>query len=95
MFARLMGLKTISPGELHRLVQIPGHVTVIDVRRLQQCSCHVGGNQRLARREAAHRIWRVILGRVRASLISLLVLVLHTGPALAQWSGSSCGPEHC
>jgi rhodanese-related sulfurtransferase len=31
MFARLMGLKTISPGDLHRLVQGPGHVSVIDV----------------------------------------------------------------
>jgi len=31
MFARLMGLKTISPDGLHRLVQSPEHVAVIDV----------------------------------------------------------------
>ena len=31
MFARLMGLKTISPDGLHRLVQDPESVTVIDV----------------------------------------------------------------
>lgn len=31
MFARLMGLKTISPDDLHRLMQDPGPVTVIDV----------------------------------------------------------------
>lgn len=31
MFARLMGLKTISPEGLHRLVQGPEPVTVIDV----------------------------------------------------------------
>jgi rhodanese-related sulfurtransferase len=31
MFAQLMGLKTISPDSLHRLVQSPEPVTVIDV----------------------------------------------------------------
>lgn len=31
MFARLMGLKTISPVNVHRLVQGPEHVTVLDV----------------------------------------------------------------
>ncbi len=31
MFARLMGLKTISPDSLHRRVQDPEPVTVIDV----------------------------------------------------------------
>ena len=31
MFARLMGLKTISPGDLHRLMQDPKPATVIDV----------------------------------------------------------------
>ena len=35
MFARLMGLKTISPEGLHRLVQNPGHVSVIDVNSRQ------------------------------------------------------------
>ena len=30
MFARLMGLKTITPGELHRLLQT-GQVTAVDV----------------------------------------------------------------
>jgi len=30
MFARLMGLKTIAPGELHQMIQT-GRVTVIDV----------------------------------------------------------------
>jgi rhodanese-related sulfurtransferase len=31
VFARLMGLKTLSPDGLHRLAQNPGSVTVIDV----------------------------------------------------------------
>jgi len=35
MFARLMGLKTISPDDLHRLRQNPGHVSVIDVNSPQ------------------------------------------------------------
>jgi rhodanese-related sulfurtransferase len=35
MFARLMGLKTISPDELHRLVQNREHVSVIDVNSRQ------------------------------------------------------------
>ncbi len=35
MFARLMGLKTISPDELYRLVQNPKHVSVIDVNSRQ------------------------------------------------------------
>ena len=35
MFARLMGLRTISPGELHRLAQNPDKVTVIDVNARQ------------------------------------------------------------
>ena len=35
MFALLMGLKTISPAELHQLVQNSGRVSVIDVNSLQ------------------------------------------------------------
>jgi len=35
VFARLMGLKTISPDDLHRLVQGPGRVCVIDVNSRQ------------------------------------------------------------
>ena len=35
MFARLMGLKTISPDGLHRLTQNPEHVTVVDVNSRQ------------------------------------------------------------
>ncbi len=35
MFARLMGLKTISPDDLHRLVQSPGRVAVFDVNSRQ------------------------------------------------------------
>lgn len=31
MFARLMGLTTISPDRLHRLIQSPEPVTVVDV----------------------------------------------------------------
>ena len=42
MFALLMGLKTISPGELHRLLQNPEHIS---------------RNQWLARCEAADGIW--------------------------------------
>jgi rhodanese-related sulfurtransferase len=34
VFARLMGLRTISPGELHRLLQ-RGSVTVVDVNLRQ------------------------------------------------------------
>jgi rhodanese-related sulfurtransferase len=36
MFARLMGLRTISPTDLHRLTQHPGQVTVIDVNARQR-----------------------------------------------------------
>lgn len=35
MFARLIGLKTISPDELHRLAQSAGQVSVIDVNSRQ------------------------------------------------------------
>ncbi len=35
MFARLMGLRTISPDDLYRLAQNPGHVSVIDVNSRQ------------------------------------------------------------
>jgi rhodanese-related sulfurtransferase len=35
MFARLMGLKTISPDGLHQLMQQPASVTVIDVNSRQ------------------------------------------------------------
>lgn len=35
MFARLMGLKTISPDELHRLAQNAEQVSVIDVNSRQ------------------------------------------------------------
>ncbi len=35
MFALLMGLKTISPDDLHRLVQSPGRVSVFDVNSRQ------------------------------------------------------------
>src|SRR5258706_16255542 len=35
MLARLMGLKTISPDDLHRLAQNPGQVSVIDVNSRQ------------------------------------------------------------
>src|SRR4029434_3304097 len=37
MFARLMGLKTISPGDLHQLIQ-KRQVTVIDVNSPQSWS---------------------------------------------------------
>jgi rhodanese-related sulfurtransferase len=43
MFAQLMGLKTIAPGELHQLVQ-KQEVTVIDVNSPQSFrSAHVPG----------------------------------------------------
>ncbi len=35
MFARLMGLKTISPDDLHRLAQNPERVSIIDVNSPQ------------------------------------------------------------
>ena len=35
MFARLMGLKTISPDGLHRLAQNPERVSIIDVNSRQ------------------------------------------------------------
>lgn len=35
MLALLMGLKTISPDDLHRLAQIREHVTVVDVNSRQ------------------------------------------------------------
>ena len=35
MFARLMGLKTISPDGLHRLAQNPERVAIIDVNSRQ------------------------------------------------------------
>jgi len=44
MFARLMGLKTISPADLHRLVQGSEPPTVIDVNsRGSWMSAHVPG----------------------------------------------------
>jgi hypothetical protein len=43
MFARLMGLKTISPGDLHHLVE-QRQVTVVDVNSRQSWeSAHVPG----------------------------------------------------
>ena len=48
MFARLMGLKTISPEGLHRLVQNPEHVSVIDVNsRLSWIKARVPGARNL------------------------------------------------
>ena len=48
MFALLMGLKTISPDELHRLVQNPGHVSVVDVNSSQSwAKAHVPGARNL------------------------------------------------
>jgi rhodanese-related sulfurtransferase len=35
MFARLMGLKTISPEDLHRLAQDPARVSIVDVNSRQ------------------------------------------------------------
>jgi len=48
MFALLMGLKNISPDELHRLVQIPGQVFVVDVNSPQSwAKAHVPGAKNL------------------------------------------------
>ena len=48
MFARLMGLKTISPDDLHRLVQSPGRVAVFDVNSRQSwLSARVPGARNL------------------------------------------------
>ena len=48
MFARLMGLKTISPDQLHKLVQNPGSVTVVDVNsRSSWMEAHVPGASNL------------------------------------------------
>jgi len=35
MFAQLMGLKTIAPDDLHRLLQGPGYVSIYDVNSRQ------------------------------------------------------------
>lgn len=44
LFAKLMGLKTISPGDLHRLVQSPERVSVFDVNSRQSWNeAHVPG----------------------------------------------------
>jgi hypothetical protein len=71
MFAQLMGLKTISPDALHALLQGQGAVTVFDLNSRRswesarvQCLCDVGGNQRLACRETAHRIRSPQLNKV-------------------------------
>ena len=48
MFAVLMGLKTISPDDLHRLVQTPGRVSVFDVNSRQSWTrAHVPGAKNL------------------------------------------------
>ena len=48
MFALLMGLKTISPDNLHRLVQNPEHLSVIDVNSRQSwMKAHVPGAKNL------------------------------------------------
>lgn len=48
MIAWLMGLKTISPDGLHRLVQNPGHVSVFDVNSRQSwMKAHVPGARNL------------------------------------------------
>ena len=48
MLARLMGLKTISPDDLHRLVQSPGNVAVFDVNSRQSwLSARVPGAKNL------------------------------------------------
>lgn len=48
MFARLMGLKTVSPDRLHRLVQEREPVTVIDVNaRSSWMKAHVPGASHL------------------------------------------------
>jgi hypothetical protein len=38
MFAQLMGLKTIAPDDLHRLLQGPGNVSIYDINSRQRCS---------------------------------------------------------
>ena len=44
MLARLMGLKTISPKDLHRILQNPESVTVVDVNsRDSWMKAHVPG----------------------------------------------------
>lgn len=49
MFARLMGLKTITPDDLHRLMQQPGSVTVIDVNSCESwVEARVPGARNLA-----------------------------------------------
>jgi rhodanese-related sulfurtransferase len=48
MFALLMGLKSISPAELHKLVQSPGQVAVMDVNSSQSwAKAHVPGAKNL------------------------------------------------
>jgi rhodanese-related sulfurtransferase len=48
MFARLMGLKTISPDGVHQLTQNPGQVSVIDVNSPQSwMKAHVPGASNL------------------------------------------------
>jgi len=48
MFARLMGLKTISPDKLHQLVQNPEPVTIFDVNsRGSWMEAHVPGARNL------------------------------------------------
>ena len=48
MFARLMGLKTISPEGLYQLVQSPGAVSVIDVNSRQSwATARVPGSRNL------------------------------------------------
>lgn len=49
MFARLMGLKTISPKDLNRMTQNSGSVSVIDVNSRQSwMRAHVPGATNLA-----------------------------------------------
>ncbi len=48
MFARLMGLKTISPDGLHRLAQASDQVSIFDVNSRQSwMSAHVPGARNL------------------------------------------------
>ena len=48
MFARLMGLKTLSPGCLHQLMQQPAQVAIIDVNSPQSwLKAHVPGARNL------------------------------------------------
>ena len=48
MFALLMGLKTISPEDLHRLVGAPQHLSVFDVNSTQSWTqAHVPGAKHL------------------------------------------------